>query len=584
MKVVEFCKKMLWPFKYYIMGCMFSIMIYAIIGSLRPYLTKTLINVAAQGSEGVWSVGWGLIVIYIVIPLNWRFYDWCNLSYEPALKNHIAQSCFKHVTKHDYKFFQNNFAGGISAKINDVTTMIPTIVSTCIHGYFANFLSVSIAVFVLSSVNLLFGAAMLIWTLIIISMSAKTMAKFNNMSKEVAEKASVINGHVVDMIANILNLKLFSSRDKEFFHLKKYQDDYLKVSIKRRVGIFQFYGVQGISFALYQCFCFVMLVYLFKQQRVTPGDFVLILMINNWIIDSIWQMSEQMRNFSENCGLVQQALSTIYQPLNVQDKIAAKNLVITKGEVVFDKVKFDYNPGKSIFLNKSVKLNAGEKVGLVGYSGSGKSTFVNLILRLYDVTDGAVLIDGQNIAEVTQDSLRSVIAMIPQDPSLFHRSLMDNIRYGKEGCASKNDVIDAAKGAHAHEFIMNLEHGYDSLVGERGVKLSGGQRQRVAIARAILKNAPILILDEATSQLDSVTENQIQDSLSHLMRGKTTIVIAHRLSTLLHMDRILVFDQGRIIEGGAHQELLAKSGHYKTLWDAQIGGFLPQDRKNDNCL
>ncbi|WP_291398139.1 ATP-binding cassette domain-containing protein [Acinetobacter sp.] len=235
---------------------------------------------------------------------------------------------------------------------------------------------------------------------------------------------------------------------------------------------------------------------------------------------------------------------------------------------------------QSLFFKINLSNTAGQKVGLVGYSGGGKSTFVNLILRLYDVTDGAILIDGQDIRDVTQDSLRENIAMIPQDPSLFHRSLMENIRYGRAD-STDEEVIEAAKKAHAHEFISALPQGYDSLVGERGVKLSGGQRQRIAIARAILKNAPILILDEATSQLDSVTESLIQESLWELMQNKTTIVIAHRLSTLLHMDRILVFDKGKIVEDGTHSELLAKAGLYKTLWDAQVGGFLGDEKTED---
>jgi ATP-binding cassette subfamily B protein len=222
----------------------------------------------------------------------------------------------------------------------------------------------------------------------------------------------------------------------------------------------------------------------------------------------------------------------------------------------------------------SVTIPAGQKVGLVGYSGNGKTTFANLILRLFDVTSGRILIDGQDIREVTQESLRAQISLIPQDPFLFHRTLLENIRYGRLD-ASEQDIITAAQKAHAHEFIAKLPQGYESLVGERGVKLSGGQRQRIAIARAILKNAPILILDEATSQLDSITESKIQDSLWQLMQDKTAIVIAHRLSTLLHMDRILVFGQGKIIEDGTHQDLLAKQGVYKTLWDMQVGGFLP---------
>jgi ATP-binding cassette subfamily B protein len=245
----------------------------------------------------------------------------------------------------------------------------------------------------------------------------------------------------------------------------------------------------------------------------------------------------------------------------------------TTGHITFDKVKFHYKDTKPLFENKSIEIEAGQKVGLVGYSGGGKSTFVHLILRLYDVTHGSILIDGQDIKSVSQDSLRENIAMIPQDPSLFHRSLRENIRYGRID-ATDEEVMEAAKKAHAHEFIEKLPQGYDALVGERGVKLSGGQRQRIAIARAILKNAPILIMDEATSQLDSLTEALIQESLWQLMEHKTTLVIAHRLSTLLHMDRILVFDQGKIVEDGNHNDLLSKGGLYKNLWNAQVGGFL----------
>ena len=266
----------------------------------------------------------------------------------------------------------------------------------------------------------------------------------------------------------------------------------------------------------------------------------------------------------------------------LEDKQDAATLIVSKGQITFEGVKFHYKGTEPPFQNKSVTIEAGQKVGLVGYSGGGKSTFVNLILRLYDVTDGRILIDNQDIRDVTQDSLRSQIAMIPQDPSLFHRTLMENIRYGRVA-ATNAEGIAAAKKAHAHEFISKLPQGYESLVGERGVKLSGGQRQRIAIARAILKNAPILILDEATSQLDSVTERDIQESLWQLMQDKTTIVIAHRLSTLLHMDRIIVFDQGKIVEDGTHTELLSKRGLYKTLWDAQVGGFLP-DQKNEDEL
>ncbi|WP_395461716.1 ABC transporter ATP-binding protein [Wolbachia endosymbiont (group A) of Therophilus tumidulus] len=339
------------------------------------------------------------------------------------------------------------------------------------------------------------------------------------------------------------------------------------------------YSIQGLLIAIMMAFSAYFLVYLYGKNLVTIGDFALILGLSMETGHMMWFTMSEVDEFNKAAGRCKQSLSSLMIPLEILDKSNASVLKCDRGQITFNNVKFHYNGTEPLFQNKSIKIKAGQKVGLVGYSGGGKSTFVNLILRIYDVTDGTISIDGQDIRNVTQDSLHKNIGMIPQDPSLFHRTLMENIRYGKTD-ASDDEVIEAAKKAHAHEFISKLPQGYDSLVGERGIKLSGGQRQRIAIARAILKNAPILILDEATSQLDSVTESNIQESLWELMQDKTTIVIAHRLSTLLHMDRILVFDQGKIVEDGTHQELLDKNGMYKTLWDAQVGGFLPDQKNN----
>jgi ATP-binding cassette subfamily B protein len=348
---------------------------------------------------------------------------------------------------------------------------------------------------------------------------------------------------------------------------------------KKDAWLLLIYIVQGALIAAMIGFMGYFLVHLYLLGSLTVGDFALILGLSMEVGHITWFTMSQVDEFNMCVGKCNQSLASLIVKSSVQDKEEASILSVDKGEINFVDVKFHYKGTDPLFDNKSVKIEGGQKVGLVGYSGGGKTSFVNLILRLYNVTDGKILIDSQDIREVTQSSLHANIAMIPQDPSLFHRSLMDNIRYGRAD-ASDAEVIEAAKKAHAHEFIDKLPLGYESLVGERGVKLSGGQRQRIAIARAILKNAPILILDEATSQLDSVTEKLIQDSLWTLMQGKTTIVIAHRLSTLLQMDRILVFDQGKIVEEGAHRELITRSGLYKTLWDAQSGGFLP-DSKED---
>jgi ATP-binding cassette subfamily B protein len=327
----------------------------------------------------------------------------------------------------------------------------------------------------------------------------------------------------------------------------------------------------------------VFLVTGFQQGVVTTGDFALLLTINGAIITNLWTLSADILKCSELVGNINQGLQVALAPMDMQDAPEAKKIHIHQGGIVFEQVQFGYRGGSLLFDDKSIVIEPGQKVGLVGYSGSGKSTFVNLILRLYDVTSGRILIDGQDISNVTLKSLRDSIAMIPQDPSMFHRSLIENIRYGRPD-ATDEEIVEAAKRAHAHDFIVKLPLGYNSPVGERGSKLSGGQRQRIAIARAILKDSPILILDEATSQLDSVTESEIQDSLHDLMQNKTTLVIAHRLSTLLNMDRILVFDKGKIVEDGTHDELIARGGLYKTLWSAQVGGFLPNNRADQQRI
>jgi len=315
-----------------------------------------------------------------------------------------------------------------------------------------------------------------------------------------------------------------------------------------------------------------------QQEIITTGDFVLIFNMVFAVMYQMLYLGHALTTLFREVGTAQQALSLITHHPDIIDTIDAKPIKINKGEIIFDNVTFRYTTGQNIFKNKNVIIKSCQKVGLVGFSGSGKSTFVNLILRFFELESGAIKIDGQDISSVTQNSLRENISMIPQDTSLFHRTLRENIGYGQI-YASNEEIIQASKKAHCHDFIFRLPNGYDSMVGERGIKLSSGQRQRIAIARAILKDAPILILDEATSALDSVTETYIQKGLHALMKGRTTIVIAHRLSTLSEMDRILVFDKGCIVEDGTHEELLKLNGHYKFMWEMQAGGFLPQIQK-----
>jgi len=397
-----------------------------------------------------------------------------------------------------------------------------------------------------------------------------------------ASAESVVAGQLVDCITNNSNVRIFSKRDYEISRIHKFLLVSEKAYQKKELFLLVLNCIQGFFIAIMMGFAVYFLVYLYGKDLISIGDFALILGISMELGHMMWYTMSRVDEFNQAIGKCKQCLATLMTCPNITDRVDALDLLVQHGQITFDKVKFHYKGIKPIFEDKTVVIEAGQKVGLVGYSGSGKSTFASLILRLYEVTEGRVLIDEYDIKDITQDSLRRNIALIPQDPSLFHRSIMDNIRYGRTD-ATDEEVIEAAKSAHAHEFISKLPEGYQSLVGERGVKLSGGQRQRIAIARAILKKSPILILDEATSQLDSVTESYIQESLAALMQGKTTIVIAHRLSTLLHMDRILVFDKGKIVEDGTHSKLLKSGGLYKTLWDAQVGGFLP-DKKGEDVL
>ena len=444
--------------------------------------------------------------------------------------------------------------------------------------FFANFASFLIAIVVMYTVNPIFALALFSWCVLFFIISVIFSKSIHELSKLTSESYSKYSGTLVDIFSNISSVRLFSKFKYETKNLSDSVDDLvyndrnmLKYIIKMRL-------VQDITLVGLLGVMFYMLLNLYSKGMVTIGDFALILTITMSIFQAMWHLANKIVDVYKNIGRCYQAMSLIEVKHEIIDQDNAKNLVVKNGAIEFKNVTFSYKNSTPIFSNQNIKISAGSKVGLVGYSGSGKSTFVNLILRLYDIAAGDILIDNQSIKAVTQDSLRHNISMIPQDISLFHRSLMDNIKYSNVD-ASEEDIIKASKQAHCHEFISNLHKGYDTLVGERGIKLSGGQRQRIAIARAFLENAPILILDEATSSLDSVTERYIQDSLHLAIQNRTTIIIAHRLSTLLEMDRVLVFKDGEIIEDGSHDNLLAANGHYAKMWAMQSNGFLPNDEK-----
>lgn len=373
-----------------------------------------------------------------------------------------------------------------------------------------------------------------------------------------------------------MTVNLSSSKEYELNFLNTILARFSEAYVNKELQFFYFHGIQGMLIAFMIGVNSFLLIYLYKFNQINIGDFTLIFKLSIEIGHMLWWTMDVVETFNREYARGSESFNFIFVPIRVKDKLNAKKLLIEKSTITFSDVNFFYHGNKKIFNNLSIEITSGEKIGLVGYSGAGKTTFVNLILRMYDIEKGKILIDDVNIADVTKKSLHELISIIPQEPLLFHRSLFENIQYGSFE-KNEQEIILAAKKAFAHDFIMKLPEQYKSLVGDRGIKLSGGQRQRIAIARAFLKNAPILILDEATSQLDSITEKLIQESLIELMVGKTTIIIAHRLSTLERVDRILVFDNGKIVEDGPHSRLIEQNGLYKKLWDSQVGGYIIHD-------
>ncbi|CAM2964418.1 ABC transporter ATP-binding protein [Legionella worsleiensis] len=548
-------------------------------GPFNSLLVKSFINaLVAKSTPDTSSLYWiaGLLVLNFIIfdNITWRTLGFLNYKYEAVIKNQIIRQTFEYVLGSSTQFFQDNLSGRISDQITTLADNIEII----LHRVSVDFLrgtSLLIVSFITAYyVNVMFFYILLLWFIAFATFSIWMSRRLVELSDDHASSESQLSGQLVDSLSNQSNIRIFAQKTYEVERMNRFFQLVQNAFQKKELFIVLLCCVQGgMIAAMMGCSAFT-LIHLYGKGLISIGDFALILGLSMELGHMMWYTMYQVDQFNQALGKCKQSLNALVVPHDIKDISQACQLVVPQGQIEFSKVKFHYQGTYSLFQNKSVTIEAGQKVGLVGYSGSGKTTFVNLILRLYDVVEGQILIDGQDIAYVTQDVLRRSIAMIPQDPTLFHRSLMDNIRYGRTD-ATDEEVIEAAQKAHAHEFISQLPEAYEALVGERGVKLSGGQRQRIAIARAILKNAPILMLDEATSQLDSITESNIQDSLWELMQGKTTLVIAHRLSTLLHMDRILVFDKGHIVEDGTHKELLKSRGLYKTLWDAQVGGFLP---------
>jgi ATP-binding cassette subfamily B protein len=492
----------------------------------------------------------------------------------PRQRQHVTRSIYHYLQHHSYRYFSNNFAGALAHRISETSMGVTQTLWSIITEFWPVVIVFAVSIALLANAHGQLALFVSVWAVFFIGFSYLLARRGQPYAFKASSARSDTTGQVVDSVTNLTSARLFARLGFERELLEQSLSNEMKAirisnGYSERVRWFQF-----TSAAVLKVGVLYYALTLWGRGEIGVGDFVMAVSLSLLIINEARNLSRRFLEFFEYVGNVANGVHTIIRPHELVDAPDAIAPTIRKGQIELRDIDFGYTPDKKVFDGLSVAIPAGQRVGLVGFSGSGKSTFVSLILRLYDLQGGQILIDGVDIRDMTQDALHAQLSLIPQDPSLFHRTLLDNIRYGRID-ASDEEVIEAAKKASAHEFIQQIKEQYQSMVGERGIKLSGGQRQRIAIARVILKDAPILILDEATSSLDSITEQAIQDTLDEVMKNKTVIVVAHRLSTIAHLDRILVFDQGRIIEDGSHAELLERRGGYYRLWSRQIDGFLP---------
>ena len=512
-----------------------------------------------------------------------------NQAISANMSNRIRWQNHWYVVRQSWAFFQNDFAGRIANRVMQTGPAIrETLVALLTSVWYILVYGTS-ALILLASADPVLALPIALWFLGYLLMLRVLVPRMRDRSKAVSEGRSLLTGRIVDSYTNILTVKLFARAREEDAYVRDAIDHHTKLFYRSlRLNTLFGFCLSSLN-ALMVTGTGALALILWTRGQVDVGTVAMTLPLCWQIVNISGWVAWQVTNIFENVGVVQEGMMTIARPIALTDRPDASALAVRRGEIAFEDVRFGY--GRETLAREDGRLrpyavldgftltvHPGEKIGLVGRSGAGKSTAVNLLLRFFDVEEGRILIDGQDISAVTQESLRAQISVVTQDTSLLHRSIGDNIRYGRPS-ASDAEVATAAKLAHADEFIAELEdwkgrRGYAAQVGERGVKLSGGQRQRVAIARVIVKDAPILVLDEATSALDSEVEAAIQQSLGTLMAGKTVIAIAHRLSTIARMDRLVVLDRGRIVEQGTHDALLKLNGHYAALWRRQSGGFI----------
>lgn len=544
-----------------------------------PIVIKELFDILAGENPTKASLEhalWLLAAVALGQRLSWTISDYASSLFHPGIIAGLYGKCFDYLHRHSVSFFNNNFVGSLVKRVNRFVWAYDGLVNTFLWDFFPLVLNIVGILGVLAFQHIGLALIVFVWFLFVLS----TTIVYSNMKYPidfaVSKLDSTISGHVADTVTNHVNVKFFDALKTEQRSFGKILGKWKQTVTRSWLIDGHFRVFQGISVVALEVGILYFAIQQWDKGLLTIGDFVLIEAYVITLSVKAWDLKHIIRRYYKNIADAQEMAEVFDAPHEIVDKRGAKSLKVQEGGIIFDDVTFSYKQTRRVFHKLTLTIAPHEKVALVGHSGAGKSTMIKLLMRQHDVTGGRILIDNQSIADVTTSSLWKQVSFVAQDSILFHRSLMENIRYGRPG-ATNTEVMKAAKAARAHQFIKELPDGYNTYVGERGVKLSGGERQRVAIARAILRDAPILILDEATSSLDSESEALIQEGLERLMQNKTVLVIAHRLSTIQKMDRILVFDSGQVIEDGAHNQLRKKRGGvYRKLWEMQAGGFISE--------
>ena len=554
-----------------------------------PWYLRQFFNLLAANvpSETVVSKLLGLIVVIAAIYIaSWairRVQELSTIFLESHVMTDLYSTTFEYLMGHSYNFFISRFAGSLTHRVSKFARAFEVMFDAIMLQFFPTLLFVVGAVTVLFIRNQVLGVALGVWALLFVIFQLYVAKLRQPVRAARAEADTRVTASLADSISNHATIMLFSGKRFEHGLFNAVVEAWRKATLRSWLADNAIWSGIGLFMIAIEIGLLWGATIYWSKGMLTVGDFVLIQAYLLTTFDRLLSINRELRRFFDAFADSSEMAHILGEPHKVADAPNARPLVVSEGTIAFDRVNFSFGAAEPVLSDFNLNVQGGERVALVGASGAGKSTVTKLLLRMFDITEGTIEIDGQSISEVMQDSLRSAISFVPQEPILFHRTLMENIRYGRRR-ASDEEVLEAAKKAHCHEFISRLPYGYDTYVGERGIKLSGGERQRVAIARAILKNAPILILDEATSSLDSRSEALIQDALEVLMQGKTVVVIAHRLSTIMKMDRIVVMDKGRVIADGTHRELLEKGGLYQELWSIQAGGFISESDEEEGNI